>query len=138
MFDAGSARDGAKFGLAALTSALLDSGAGAWDADTVAQRLENVGALLNTGVGRDSAYVWLRSLTLPDKLSVALDTAREVLAHPRFDPKDLDREKNRALLAIKQRGKNRTSWPTWPFSRPSTATIPMPIRRTDWRRPCSP
>jgi zinc protease len=104
VFDAGSARDGAKFGLAALTSGLLDTGAATWDADAIAQRLENVGAVLSTGASRDSAFVALRSLTHPEKLGVALDTAKEVLAHPRFDQKDLDREKNRTLLAIKQRG----------------------------------
>ena len=43
-FDAGSARDGAQFGLAALTSAMLDTGAGAWNADELANRFESVGA----------------------------------------------------------------------------------------------
>ncbi|WP_434131185.1 M16 family metallopeptidase [Methylocaldum sp. GT1BB] len=104
VFDAGSARDGEKFGLAALTSGMLDTGAGDWDADAIAQRLESVGASMGTGVSRDSAYLSLRSLTHPEKLGVALDTAREVLAHPRFEQKDFDREKNRTLLAIKQRG----------------------------------
>ena len=106
VFDAGSARDGEKYGLANLTSGMLDTGAGEWDADAIAQRLENVGALLNTGAGRDSAYLTLRSLTLPDKLATALETAKMVLAHPRFDGRDFDREKNRALLAIKQQGED--------------------------------
>lgn len=106
VFDAGSARDGAKFGLAALTSNLLDTGAGNWDADAIAQRLENVGAMLNSGASRDSAFVALRSLTHPEKLSVALETAKQVLAHPRFEPKDFDREKSRTLLGIKQRGED--------------------------------
>jgi len=102
VFDAGSARDGARFGLASLTSGLLDTGAGPWDADAIAQRLENVGAILGSGASRDSAYFSLRSLTHPEKLATALETASEVLAHPKFDTKDFDREKNRALLAIRQ------------------------------------
>lgn len=106
VFDAGSARDGAKFGLASLTSSMLENGAGSWDADTIAQRLENVGALLGTGVSRDSAYLSLRSLTYPDKLEPALETAIEVLAHPRFEQKDFEREKNRTLLGIKQLGED--------------------------------
>jgi zinc protease len=106
VFDAGSARDGAKFGLASLTSSLLDTGAGTWDADAIAQRLENVGAVLSTGASRDSAFLALRSLSHPEKLAVALETAREVLAHPRFDPKDFEREKNRTLLGIKQKGED--------------------------------
>jgi zinc protease len=104
VFDAGSARDGEKFGLAALTSGMLDTGAGDWDADAIAQRLESVGASLATGVSRDSAWLSLRSLTHPEKLGVALDTGREILAHPRFEQKDFEREKSRTLLAIKQRG----------------------------------
>ena len=106
VFDAGSARDGDRFGLANLTSGMLDTGAGDWDADAIAQRLENVGALLGTGAGRDSAYVTLRSLTHPEKLAVAVETARVVLARPRFEAKDFDRERNRALLGIKQQGED--------------------------------
>lgn len=106
VFDAGSARDGEKFGLASLTSGMLDAGAGDWDADAIAQRLENVGALLGTGASRDSAYVTLRSLTHPDKLAVALETVHIVLAHPRFASHDFEREKNRALMAIKQQGED--------------------------------
>ena len=106
VFDAGSARDGGQFGLANLTSGMLDTGAGEWDADAIAQRLENAGALLGAGASRDSAYVSLRSLTHPEKLAVALETAKEVLAHPRFEAKDFEREKNRALLAIKQQGED--------------------------------
>ncbi|HYE36198.1 pitrilysin family protein [Methylocaldum sp.] len=104
VFDAGSARDAEKFGLAALTSGMLDTGAGDWDADAIAQRLESVGASLGTGVSRDTAWLSLRSLTHPEKLGVALETGREILARPRFEQKDFDREKNRTLLAIKQRG----------------------------------
>lgn len=106
VFDAGSARDGDKFGLANLTSGMLDTGAGEWDADAIAQRLENVGAILGAGAGRDSAYLTLRSLTDPDKLAVAVETARTVLAHPRFEAKDFEREKNRTLLGIQQNGED--------------------------------
>ena len=106
VFDAGSARDGDRYGLASLTSGMLDTGAGDWDADAIAQRLERVGALLGAGAGRDSAYVTLRSLTHPEKLAVALDTAKTVLAHPRFEAKDFEREKNRTLIAIKQQGED--------------------------------
>ncbi|MDD1608472.1 MAG: insulinase family protein, partial [Methylococcaceae bacterium] len=44
-FDAGGARDGQQFGVAGLTAALLDTGAGQWNADAIAQRFESVGAL---------------------------------------------------------------------------------------------
>jgi zinc protease len=103
IFDAGSGRDGDRFGLASLTSALLDTGAGEWDADTIAARLEGVGAVLGTGISRDSAWISLRSLTQPNLLRPALETVREILARPRFAQDDFEREKKRVLLALKQR-----------------------------------
>lgn len=103
LFDAGSARDGEQYGLATLTSGVLDSGAGDWDADAIAKRLEGVGAVLGTGASRDSASLSLRSLTKPELLKTALETTREILLHPRFDQTDFEREKKRTLLAIKQR-----------------------------------
>lgn len=106
VFDAGSARDGDKYGLATLTASLLDSGAGEWDADTIARRLEDVGASLSTGASRDSSWLDLRSLTEADKLEKALSTAAEILARPRFDKADFRREKKRLLLALKQRGES--------------------------------
>jgi zinc protease len=62
-FDAGSARDEAQFGLAALTSALLDTGAGDWNADEIANRFDSVGAAFSAGVSEDLAWLSLRSLT---------------------------------------------------------------------------
>lgn len=103
MFAAGSAYDGEQYGLATLTSALLDTGAGEWDADAIATRLESVGAQLGTGVSRDSAWLSLRSLTEPDKLETALETAATILKSPRFARLDFQREKKRLLLGLKQR-----------------------------------
>jgi zinc protease len=103
VFAAGSARDGEQHGVAALTSALLDTGAGSWDADAIAQRLEGVGAVLGSGASRDSAWLSLRTLTEADKLRVALETAQAVLVQPRFSPRDFQREKQRTLLALKQK-----------------------------------
>ncbi len=102
VFDAGSARDGAKFGLAALTSGLLDKGAGEWNADQIAQRLEGVGAKLGTGVSRDSAWVTLRSLTDARILDTALKTTATVLSIPRFDSGDFAREQKRILATLQR------------------------------------
>jgi zinc protease len=46
LFNAGSARDGERPGLAQLTNALLEEGAGDWSADMIADRLDQVGARL--------------------------------------------------------------------------------------------
>jgi len=103
VFDAGSARDGAQYGLATLTSGLLDTGAGQWNADAIASRLEGVGARLGTSASRDLAYVSLRSLTDPKLLEPALETLREILQHPSFNAPDFEREKKNLLLGLKQR-----------------------------------
>ena len=102
-FDAGSARDGAQFGLAALTSAMLENGSGEWDADQVAQRFESVGANFSTGLSKDMAWLSLRSLVQPGLLDDALTTFKSVIAQPRFAEDDFQREKARTLAGLKHR-----------------------------------
>ena len=103
VFDAGSARDGKKQGVAALTSDLFDSGAGDLNADEIAQQFESVGAYLGTGTSRDSATVSLRSLTDPKLLNKALKTMQIVLSKPNFNEEDFKREKSRTLAGLKHR-----------------------------------
>lgn len=103
VFDAGSARDGQQFGLAALTSSLLDTGAGSWNADQIAQRFENVGANFGTSVSGDMASLTLRTLTEPALFEKALDTMHVILTNPKFNKADFLREQNRTLAGIKQR-----------------------------------
>ena len=81
VFDAGSARDGDLPGLARFTSAMLSEGAGDWDADALAARLESRGIELGSSSLRDMAWVSVRSLTDPEVLDVALDTAASVMSH---------------------------------------------------------
>ncbi len=103
VFDAGSARDGQQFGLAALTSALLDTGAGQWNADQIAQRFESVGANFDTGVSSDNASLSLRTLTEPALFDKAVETMHVILTKPIFNKSDFLREQNRTLAGIKQR-----------------------------------
>jgi zinc protease len=103
IFDAGSAHDGDKFGLAALTSAMLDTGAGKWNADQIAQRFENVGANFGASVSSDSASLSLRTLTEPALFDKALETMHVILTKPTFNKADFQREQNRTLSGIKQR-----------------------------------
>jgi len=101
-FDAGSARDGSQFGLSALTSALLDTGAGKWNADEIAQRFESVGAQFGANVSNDMASVSLRTLTDKPLFDKALETMQVILASPSFNEADFQREKNRTLAGLKQ------------------------------------
>lgn len=101
IFDAGSARDQGKDGLAMLTSALLDQGAGKLDADEIATRLEDVGAQLSTGSHRDMAIISLRSLVDKALLQPALDTLRLILHEPSFPIDSYQREKKNMLVALR-------------------------------------
>ena len=102
-FDAGSARDEAKFGLAALTSSLLGSSSGEWNADEIANRFESVGATFSTGVSEDMAWLSMRSLTEKALFDKALATFQVVLTQPAFNNADFQREKNLTLAALKHR-----------------------------------
>lgn len=100
VFDAGSARDAGKGGLALLTNALLTDGAGALNADAIAERFDDVGAIVGNGADRDTASVSLRSLSDPGKFDPALDVLASILRSPRFDQADLDRERNNMIVGI--------------------------------------
>jgi zinc protease len=101
-FDAGSARDGNQFGLSALTSGMLDTGAGQWNADQIAQRFESVGAQFSSSISNDMASVSLRTLTDKPLFDKALETLQVILTHPSFNEADFQREKNRTLAGLKQ------------------------------------
>jgi zinc protease len=101
-FDAGSARDGSSFGLSALTSGMLDTGAGVWNADQLAQRFESVGAQFGSTISNDMASVSLRTLTDKPLFDKALETLQVILSNPSFNEADFQREKNRTLAGLKQ------------------------------------
>ena len=103
VFDAGSARDGTQYGIAAFTSAMLDTGAGNWDANQIAQRFESVGAQFGAGVSRDNAWLSLRSLTEKKLLNKALETMQSIISKPKFKQADFQREKSRNLAGLKHR-----------------------------------
>jgi len=102
VFDAGSARDGEHPGLASLTAGMLAEGAGEWDADAIAERLESVGAEFSTGSERDMAYVSVRTLTEARSMDVALETLTAVLAEPSFALADFDRVRQNTLVGLRQ------------------------------------
>ena len=102
VFDAGSARDDGKPGLAAFTAAMLTEGARDWSADAIADRMEGVGAELSASADRDMTAVAIRSLTREPALSTAIETLAGVLTSPTFAPPDLERMRENTLIAIRQ------------------------------------
>ncbi|WP_295389650.1 pitrilysin family protein [uncultured Thiodictyon sp.] len=102
VFDAGSARDGDHPGLAAFTADMLNEGARDWNADTIAERMENVGATLTGATDRDMTSVAMRSLTQEPALGTALETLAGVLTAPTFPADALERNRENTLIGLRQ------------------------------------
>jgi zinc protease len=100
VFNAGSARDGDRPGLAQLTHVLLDKGADGLSADAIAQRLEGVGARLGGDSLRDMSLLRLRSLSDPKYLQPAVEVFAKVIAKPDFNAVDIERERAGMLVAL--------------------------------------
>jgi len=100
VFDAGSARDGDTPGLADMTNSLLNDGAGSWDANQIAQRLEEVGAQLGLGSKRDMAWASIRTLTEERAFERSVSTLAAILAQPSFESDDLERGRKSMLTAL--------------------------------------
>jgi zinc protease len=102
VFDGGSARDGDKPGVTSFTNSLLADGAGLWNTQQVAERLEQVGAEVEVGSLRDMAWLSARSLTRPDALEITLETLAKILSEPRFDDEDIERQRQMILASLLQ------------------------------------
>ena len=103
VFDAGSARDPAgRSGLARMAAAMLKEGAGDRDADAIARSFEDRGAQFSASSERDMAALTLRSLSQAELLKPAVDVLRDILLVPTFPVSSLERERQRALVALRQ------------------------------------
>jgi len=101
VFNAGGARDGDKPGLASMTNTLLDHGAGDWDTNQIVDRFDSVGAQFSTDSLRDMAVVSLRTLTDKTWFDTALDTMATIMQKPKFVQSELERERQRTLVALR-------------------------------------
>jgi predicted Zn-dependent peptidase len=89
-----------KFGLASLTAAMLDEGAGTRSALEIADEVEFLGAELATGSGFDSSSV---SLGVPvSRLGPALAVMADVALRPTFPDEELERVRNERLTSLLQ------------------------------------
>jgi len=100
VFNAGSARDGDRPGLAQLTHTLLDKGADGLSANQIAEQLEGVGARLGGDSMRDMATLNLRSLNDAKYLRPAVAVFAKLVAQPDFNADDLNRERERMLIGL--------------------------------------
>ena len=97
----GTAADPAgKYGLANLTAAMLDEGAGGRNALDLADAVEFLGASLTTGSSFDYSTVHLHSLV--SKLDAALPLVADVAMRPTFPEAELERLRKERLASILQ------------------------------------
>jgi len=98
-FKGGSTQDPkGKEGLFELMSALFDEGAGDLDADTFQTRLDDAGAEMRFGAGRDTIFGSMRMLA--DKKDEAFELLRLAVEEPRFDAAPMDRLRAQMVSGI--------------------------------------
>jgi zinc protease len=100
VFDAGAARDNGKPGRAAMTNGLLAEGAGNLDADTIAQRLDDVGAQMGSGSLRDMAWLSMRSLSDEKVLRETTALLSLILSSPTFPERSFERQRKSMLVGL--------------------------------------
>lgn len=102
-FPAGAAHNRAdKAGLAALTNRLLTAGAEGLSEDEIAQKMADAGAQFGGRFDTDRAGLGLRTLSSAKERRQALDIFGRVLRSPTFPQAVLEREKVRAIGALKE------------------------------------
>lgn len=102
-FAAGSANEpAAKAGLASLTRALLEAGAGDLDEQAIADRSADIGAQIGGGTDDDRASLSVRSLSSAAELDAAMELAATLLAQPTFPAAVLERERRRAIAGLRE------------------------------------
>jgi zinc protease len=89
-----------KFGLASLTAAMLDEGAGARDALALADAIDYLGASIGTGAGFDASTVSL--YTPVARLREALALMADVAIRPTFAANELERLRKERLTSLLQ------------------------------------
>ncbi|MGC9386973.1 MAG: M16 family metallopeptidase [Hydrogenovibrio sp.] len=102
-FDAGSARDGEKWGLASFTAGMMATATPSKDENQISEAFNDLGVQIGADAGRDAASLQMRSLTRASILSPALALFAEVLTQPVFRTETLSREKARLMTGLKQK-----------------------------------
>lgn len=132
IFNAGSARDGDKQGLALITNSMLDKGAGGLNEDQLAEALDNVGAVFDSGTSLDMGWTSLRTITLEKAQKTALDTWLKILAQPDFPQDAFERVQKLMLVGLQAEKQNPATlgkkafyqalYPDHPYGQPQNGT----------------
>jgi predicted Zn-dependent peptidase len=110
-----SADPAGTFGAAHFTAAMLDEGAGKYDALELADAIEFLGASLTTGSSFDASNVRLH--TMASKLDQALPLLADVVLRPTFPANELERLRKERLTTILQARDNPAAVAATGFSR---------------------
>lgn len=98
-FQGGNTQDPpGKEGLSNLMSALFDEGAGDLDSDAFQTKLDDAGAEMRFGAGRDTVFGSMRMLA--EKRGEALDLLKLAVNQPRFDAAPIDRIRAQIVAGI--------------------------------------
>jgi len=89
-----------KFGLASLTAAMLDEGAGTRDALALADAIDFLGASISTGAGFDASTISL--YTPVARMDEALALMADVALRPTFAAEELERLRTERLTSLLQ------------------------------------
>jgi zinc protease len=141
-FAAGSAVEPAdKTGLAGLTRALLDAGAGTLDEQAVSDLSADIGAQIGGGTDNDRSNLSIRSLSSAKELDAAVGLAATLASAPTFPAAVLDRERERAISGLREsltkpgtlaaRSFNEVAYAGHPYGRNVTAESLTAISRDD-------
>ncbi|NQU17464.1 MAG: insulinase family protein [Candidatus Saganbacteria bacterium] len=87
-------------GMASMVGSMLQEGTKNRSAEALAEELENVGAAL--GVENSSDYTGVSYLSLSDNFELGLDILSDILINAAFPEKELNKQKEDAVAAIKQ------------------------------------
>ena len=89
-----------KKGISNLLAAMIDEGAGEYDAFQLSNEIEMLGSLLQISSDQDCIYVSL--LSIEENFKRSFELFSKILTSPRFDENDFLREKRKALVRILQ------------------------------------
>ncbi len=101
VFAAGSAYDGAHWGLAAFVTNFLGQATTHKTANDIADEFDDVGAEFDTDINRDMSVISLRTLSATGYSEPALATFSDVLAHAVFNQESYQLILNQTLANIK-------------------------------------
>lgn len=102
VFDAAARRDGDQYGLAQLTSRMLEQGAAGRSAQVLADELDAVGASVKRGLRRDRAWISLRTLSDPAVMAMSVPVLIDMVSRPDFPEPALKSVRQRLLSEIRR------------------------------------